>query len=61
MFVSMCIVFASLVAMPATAQTILSDPGTAGPPVEIVHLYQDEWPTGIRSLCLEASHIHISI
>ncbi|KAF2230015.1 major royal jelly protein [Viridothelium virens] len=29
------------------AQTILSDPGVAGPPVEIVHLYYDEWPTGI--------------
>lgn len=25
----------------------LSDPGTAGPPPEIVHLYYDYWPTGI--------------
>lgn len=28
------------------AQKILSDPGTYGPQLEIVHLYQDEWPTG---------------
>lgn len=30
-----------------SAQTILSDPGRAGPAVEIAHLYYDEWPTGI--------------
>ena len=33
-------------ALSVATQTILSDPGTAGPEVEIVHLYQDEWPTG---------------
>ena len=38
-----CVVAAALL---AATQTILSDPGTAGPEVEIVHLYQDEWPTG---------------
>lgn len=25
---------------------LISDPGVAGPQVEIVHLYYDEWPTG---------------
>ena len=25
---------------------IISDPGVYGPPLEIVHLYNDEWPTG---------------
>jgi sugar lactone lactonase YvrE len=30
-----------------TSANIISDPGKAGPPVEIVHLYYDEWPTGI--------------
>jgi hypothetical protein len=30
------------------AQNILSDPGVAGPPVEIAHLYYDEWPTGLK-------------
>ncbi|KAF1959568.1 MRJP-domain-containing protein [Byssothecium circinans] len=29
------------------AQSILSDPGVSGPPLEIVHLYNDQWPTGI--------------
>lgn len=29
-----------------TAQ-LISDPGVAGPPVEVVHLYNDQWPTGI--------------
>ena len=31
----------------AQTQNIISDPGTFGPPIEIVHLYYDEWPTGI--------------
>jgi sugar lactone lactonase YvrE len=30
-----------------SAQNIISDPGKAGPDVEIAHLYYDEWPTGI--------------
>lgn len=29
-----------------SAQQLLSDPGTSGPQVEVVHLYYDEWPTG---------------
>ncbi|KAH6872364.1 major royal jelly protein-domain-containing protein [Alternaria rosae] len=31
----------------SSAQRIRSDPGVAGPPLEIVHLYNDQWPTGI--------------
>lgn len=40
-------------AVTAFAQTVqqdpgvISDPGKAGPQLEIVHLYYDEWPTGI--------------
>lgn len=47
-----CALFAACVAI-AFAQTVqqdpgvISDPGKAGPQVEIVHLYYDEWPTGI--------------
>ncbi|KAH7139346.1 major royal jelly protein-domain-containing protein [Dendryphion nanum] len=26
---------------------LISDPGVAGPEVEVVHLYNDQWPTGI--------------
>jgi len=25
---------------------VISDPGTAGGPLELVHLYNDQWPTG---------------
>ncbi|KAF2738097.1 major royal jelly protein [Polyplosphaeria fusca] len=28
-------------------QDIIEDSGVAGPPIELVHLYYDEWPTGI--------------
>ncbi|KAF2687219.1 hypothetical protein K458DRAFT_386044 [Lentithecium fluviatile CBS 122367] len=31
----------------ASGQNNVSDPGVAGPPLEIVHLYYDQWPTGI--------------
>lgn len=26
---------------------LITDPGRAGPPLELVHLYYDQWPTGI--------------
>lgn len=32
------------------AQRIRSDPGVAGPALEIVHLYNDQWPTGTNAL-----------
>ncbi|KAB2580009.1 hypothetical protein DBV05_g1523 [Lasiodiplodia theobromae] len=31
----------------SAAQDIATDPGVAGPPLEIAHLYYDQWPTGI--------------
>ncbi|KAL2394571.1 hypothetical protein ABEF93_001724 [Exophiala dermatitidis] len=30
-----------------TCQQVVQDPVTAGPALELVHLYYDEWPTGI--------------
>lgn len=35
---------------------LLSDPGTSGPQLEIVHLYYDEWPTGTW---LTSSYLHL--
>ena len=29
------------------AAQVISDPGVYGPPLELVHLYYDEWPTGV--------------
>jgi hypothetical protein len=42
------LVVAANVLFPAlsAAQQLLRDPGIAGPPLEIVHLYNDQWPTG---------------
>lgn len=31
----------------ARAQELISDPGRSGPELELVHLYNDQWPTGI--------------
>lgn len=31
-------------------QEILSDPGTLGPALEVIHLFYDQWPTG-QFLC----------
>ncbi|KAF2115756.1 major royal jelly protein [Lophiotrema nucula] len=30
-----------------SAQQLVTDSGTAGPPIELFHLYYDQWPTGI--------------
>lgn len=37
---------AALVSAQQDAVQLLSDPGTSGPQVEVVHLYYDLWPTG---------------
>jgi hypothetical protein len=29
------------------AQNFITDPGVAGSPLEVVHAYYDQWPTGI--------------
>lgn len=39
-----------------SAQHLIQDPGVAGPPLELVHLYNDQWPTG-TSIC----HVNIKI
>ncbi|KAE8860369.1 hypothetical protein PTNB73_07979 [Pyrenophora teres f. teres] len=31
----------------SAAQQLRSDPGVAGPPLELVHFYNNQWPTGI--------------
>lgn len=36
-----------LVLTAVTAQQVVSDPGYAGPEPELVHLYYDQWPTGM--------------
>jgi hypothetical protein len=38
---------ASLLPLLASSQQLIEDPGKAGPALEVVHLYYDEWPTGI--------------
>lgn len=38
---------AIVAALRVGAQSVYSDPGTYGPAVEIVHLYNDQWPSGI--------------
>ncbi|MBO1764708.1 hypothetical protein JQN64_26345, partial [Escherichia coli] len=37
----------ALLPLLSNAQKLRSDPGVAGPALEIVHLYNDQWPTGI--------------
>ncbi|KAG9379593.1 major royal jelly protein [Pyrenophora tritici-repentis] len=43
---SVLVLSALLPALSATQQ-LRSDPGVAGPPLELVHLYNNQWPTGI--------------
>lgn len=42
---SASILIALLVPALSSAQ-IIKDPGVYGPPLEVVHLYNDQWPTG---------------
>jgi len=42
----------------SSAQQLLRDPGVAGPPLEIVHLYNDQWPTGTSSATLSLQPEH---
>jgi hypothetical protein len=34
----------------SSAQQLICDPGVAGPPLELVHLFYDQWPTGATQL-----------
>lgn len=36
-----------------TCQQVVQDPVTAGPALELVHLYYDEWPTG------KSTYLHV--
>ncbi|KAL9093161.1 MAG: hypothetical protein Q9159_000338 [Coniocarpon cinnabarinum] len=36
----------ALLITPTQCQQLASDPGTAGPPLEVVHLFHDQFPTG---------------
>ncbi|CAD0083128.1 unnamed protein product [Aureobasidium vineae] len=38
---------ASLLPLLVSSQQLIQDPGKAGPELELMHLYYDEWPTGI--------------
>lgn len=33
-------------AQPLDSSVLISDPGVYGPPLELMHLYYDEFPTG---------------
>jgi hypothetical protein len=48
------VVLAPALLFPAlvVAQTLVRDPGVSGPPIEIVHLYNDQWPTGASLYCV---------
>ncbi|KAJ4382207.1 hypothetical protein N0V86_002539 [Didymella sp. IMI 355093] len=42
------VLFAAGALLPAlTSAQVISDPGALGGPLEVVHLYYDQWPTGI--------------
>ncbi|KAF1356518.1 major royal jelly protein-domain-containing protein [Delphinella strobiligena] len=43
---SLSVLVVALLPWLGTSQ-LIQDPGTAGPPLELMHLYYDEWPTGI--------------
>lgn len=42
---SLSVLVVALLPWLGTSQ-LIQDPGTAGPPLELMHLYYDEWPTG---------------
>jgi hypothetical protein len=47
MYSKVLFVASALLTALSGAQKLLQDPGVAGPPLELVHLYNDQWPTGI--------------
>jgi hypothetical protein len=47
---SLCVLtLSALLPTLSSTQRIRSDPGVAGPALEIVHLYNDQWPTGTNA------------
>jgi hypothetical protein len=45
MFSKVLVAVSALLPALSSAQ-VISDPGAAGGPLEVVHLYNDQWPTG---------------
>ena len=38
----------------ASSQQVVSDPGVFGPPIELVHLYNDDFPSGMTTRPLQS-------
>ncbi|PVI07376.1 major royal jelly protein [Periconia macrospinosa] len=56
MFLVTLLVASLSLAKPSVGQKLVQDPGVAGPPIELVHLYNDQWPTGkYQPLCQHTS------
>ena len=49
MFALSVLALSALLPALSIAQQLRSDPGVAGPPLELVHLYNNQWPTGTLS------------
>lgn len=47
MFFSRAALLGVLLAATSSIAQVVTDPGKAGAPIELVHLFYDEWPTGI--------------
>ncbi|KAJ4324731.1 hypothetical protein N0V94_001128 [Neodidymelliopsis sp. IMI 364377] len=45
--ISKVLIAASALLPALSSAQVISDPGAAGGPLEVVHLYNDQWPTGI--------------
>jgi hypothetical protein len=43
---SQTLILASAFLPALSSAQVIRDPGIAGPPLELVHLYNDQWPTG---------------
>ena len=41
------LLLAGLTALSCSTAQVIRDPGTGGAPIELVHLFNDEWPTGV--------------
>ena len=58
MHYSNLILFSSFV-LSASAQALASDPGVYGPAIELVHIYNDEFPTGQLSSDYVCLRLHV--
>jgi hypothetical protein len=51
MYSGLIVATSALLSTLSHAQQLISDPGVKGPPLELVHLYNDQWPTGTLKDC----------